>query len=211
MKNSQKFKIKLIVCKISCLLLTALIIYFIIKYGILELLPFFDKVVVILIGGIINICILIISLYYIVNLGRFTKEEKEKIYYDLDNNTEKVFKYFGLYITKNYIVFLGNKLNLFRLFVIPIKDIDAIDTQSDNRYYYRNRKNKSKNSFFHFVKASIKTDIMYGDNSLYVFNIICGKKVYCIATASTLNERKIKKIDEVADYICDRYENIDYI
>ena len=62
-----------------------------------------------------------------------------------------------------------------------------------------------------FIFASIKDDLAFGDNDRAVFNIICDKKVYCIATSNTLNKTKMKEIDEMADYICDKYKDIDYI
>ena len=129
-KNSQKFKLKLLISKISYVLLSALIIYIFTRYIIIKLLPFFDKWLVFSIYAFIVLSTLIILIYTIFNYNKFSKTQKEKICYDLDNNTEKVFEKFGLYITKNYIVCLGSKLNIFKLFVVPIKDIDAIDTHS---------------------------------------------------------------------------------
>lgn len=214
-KNSQKFKLKLLISKISYVLLSALIIYIFTHYIIFKLLPFFDKWIVLSIYAFITLSVLIILIYCINKNNNFSKNEKEKICYDLDNNTEKIFKKFGLYITKNYIVCIGSKLNIFKLFVVHIKDIKAIDTHDDDRYYhkyYYNKKNKSKNNrIFSFIKASAITDLVYGDNDICVFNIICDKKVYVVTTSHILNKKKIKQINEMADYICDRYKDIDYI
>lgn len=211
MKNSQKFKLKLLITKIFYILYSLLFIYFFTRYIIIYLLPFFNKCVVFSIYFFIVFSILIILIYLLTRYNNFSKDEKEKIYYDLDNNTEKVFEKYGLYITKNYIVCLGSKLNIFKLFVVHIKDIDAIDTHHDSRYFYKKKSEKTKHVFLSFIKACIKTDFIYGDNDLHVFNIICDKKVYCVTTASNLNKRKIKQINEMADYICDRYKHIDYI
>lgn len=211
MKHSQKFKLKLLISKISYVFLSALIIYIFTRYIIIELLPFFNKWVVLSTYAFIILSILIILIYSIIKINNFSKMEKEKICYDLDNNTEKVFEKFGLYITKNYIVCLGSKLNIFKLFVVPIDSINAIDTHKDSRYFYKKKGSKNKHQFLSFLKSSIKDDIMFGDSEIYVFNIICDKKIYSITTAHILNKRKIKQIDEIADYICDRYKDIDYI
>ncbi len=211
MKNSQKFKLKLLTTKVSYTLTSLLIIYIFTKYIISELTPLVDKWIVFTLYILVVLSILIILLYLITQYNNYSQEEKNKIYYDLDNNTEKIFKKFGLYITKNYIVCLGSKLNIFKLFVVPIKDIDAIDTSKDSRYYYRNKKVKKKASILFFIKASIKTEMMYGNSEIYVLNIISNKKVYSITTSYILNKRKLKQMDEVADYICNKYKDIDYI
>ena len=211
MKNSQKFKLKLLTTKVSYTLTSLLIIYIIVKYIISELTPLDDKWIVFTLYILVVLSILIILLCLITQYNNYSQEEKNKIYYDLDNNTEKIFKKFGLYITKNYIVCLGSKLNIFKLFVVPIKDIDAIDTSKDSRYYYRNKKVKKKASILFFIKASIKTEMMYGNSEIYVLNIISNKKVYSITTSYILNKRKLKQMDEVADYICNKYKDIDYI
>ena len=211
MKNSQKFKLKLLTTKVSYTLTSLLIIYIFTKYIISELTPLVDKWIVFTLYILVVLSILIILLYLITQYNNYSQEEKNKIYYDLDNNTEKIFKKFGLYITKNYIGCLGSKLNIFKLFVVPIKDIDAIDTNGDSRYYYRNKKVKKKASILFFIKASIKTEMMYGNSEIYVLNIISNKKVYSITTSYILNKRKLKQMDEVADYICNKYKDIDYI
>ena len=211
MKNSQKFKLKLLTTKVSYTLTSLLIIYIFAKYIISELTPLVDKWIVFTLYILVVLSILIILLCLITQYNNYSQEEKNKIYYDLDNNTEKIFKKFGLYITKNYIVCLGSKLNIFKLFVVPIKDIDAIDTSKDSRYYYRNKKVKKKASILFFIKASIKTEMMYGNSEIYVLNIISNKKVYSITTSYILNKRKLKQMDEVADYICNKYKDIDYI
>lgn len=211
MRNSQKFKLKLSINKISCILTTLLLIYLLIKYIIFEMIPFFPKIVIFIISAFLILSIGICAIYYIVSLNKLVKANQDEVLYELDNEIEKVFESYGLYITKNYIICIGSKFSLFKMFVIPIKNIDAIDTHNDSRYFYKKKGKKSKNGFLSFIKASIKTDIMYGDNDRAVFNVICGKKVYCITTSSRLNKAKMKKINEMADYICDRYKNIDYI
>ena len=209
MKNSQKFKSKLNRCRITCILFILFLIYLIIKNLILELGPYFKIEILIIICIFLISSILILIIYYMNFLNKLAKLGKEKIYKELDNNIQKKFEEFGLYITKNYIVCLGSRFDLFRLFVVPISSIDAIDTCKDSRYYYDK---KGKHGILWFLKASIKDDFMYGNNSnISVFNLICDKKVYSIATSSAFNKRKLKKIEEAAGYICDKYENIDWI
>ncbi len=187
------------------------ITYLLIKHVILKSIPYFRKEIIILISVFLIGSILILAIYYLVNLNKLSKLGKEKIYKELDSNTEKVFKEFGLYITKNYIVCLGSKINIFKLFVIPIDSINAIDTHTDSRYFYKNKKSKNKRKFLSFLKSSIQDDIMFGDSEIHVFNIICDKKIYSITTSHIFNKRKLKKIDEIADYICEKYKDIDWI
>ncbi len=212
MKHSQKFKLKLIICRISCIALMVAITFLLIKHIILELTPYFSKGIIILISVFLIGSILILAIYYMVNLNKLSKLGKEKIYKELDSNTQKIFKEFGLYITKNYIVCLGSKINIFKLFVIPIDSINAIDTHKDSRYFYKNKKSKNKHKFLSFLKSSIKDDIMFGDdNEIHVFNIICEKKIYSITTSHIFNKRKLMKINEIANYICEKHKNIDWI
>ena len=211
MKNSEKFKQKLIITKISYALLAIVLIYIITNYIFLKLLPFFDKIVIIPIYIVLIILILVCLLYYLITNNNFSKVEKQKILDELDNKIDKVFEEYGLYITKNYIVCIGNKSNIFKLFVVPIKNINAIDTHSDSRYYYRKRGNEPKHKFLSFITASIKDDLVHKDNDCAVFNIICDKKVYCITTSCYMNKKKIKQINEMADYICEKNNDIDYI
>lgn len=212
MKNSQQFKLKLTICKISCVLITFAIIYLLIKYVILNLIPYFGQLAIILIGTFIIGSIFVLAIYYMINLNKLSKLGKEKIYEELDNNIEKIFKEFGLYITKNYIVCLGSKINIFKLFVVPISSINAIDTHNDSRYFYQKRGIKNKHKFLSFLKSSIKYDILFSDNrEIHVFNIICDEKVYSVTTSHVFNKSKLKKIDEIADYMCEKYKDIDYI
>lgn len=208
MNNSKKVKHKILLNKLVSLVFTILAIYIIYNI-ILDLIPLLDKWVVIVIYSFFVISLIIFLIYYINGLDKFTRNKE--IFYELDNNIDKVFEKFGLYITKNYIICTGSKIDFITMFAVKIKDIDAIDTHNDSRYYYKKKCNKSKGNILSFIKSSIKTDIMFGNNDRAVFNIICGKSVYCIATSSYLNKYKIKKINEIADYICDKYKDIDYI
>lgn len=212
MKHSQKFKIKLNICRISCILLIVALTYLLIRYVVLELMPYFRKEIIILISIFLIGSLLRLAIYYMINLNKLSKLGKEKIYKELDSYTQKYFKEFGLYITKNYIVCLGSKINIFKLFVIPIDSIKAIDTHKDSRYFYKNKKRKNKHKFLSFLKSSIQDDIMFGDdNEIHVFNVICNKKVYSITTSHIFNKTKLKKIDEIANYICEKYKNIDWV
>ena len=149
------------------------ITYLLIKHVILKSIPYFRKEIIILISVFLIGSILILAIYYLVNLNKLSKLGKEKIYKELDSNTEKVFKEFGLYITKNYIVCLGSKINIFKLFVIPIDSINAIDTHTDSRYFYKNKKSKNKRKFLSFLKSSIQDDILFVDCEIHVFIICC--------------------------------------
>jgi len=209
MKNSEKFKLKLNINRAACIIVTLLTIYLFIKYIVLDLVPFFHPVAVIIISICMVLGICVCSVYYLINLNNLLKKDITNVLYELDYKLDKAYEKFGLYITENYIVCIGNWCVLFKMFIISIKDIDAIDTYHDSRFFYKKKSNKS--GFLSFIKASIKTDIMDRDNDMLVFNIICGKKVYCVTTASSLNKLKIKKINEMADYICDKYNHIDYI
>ena len=211
MINSEKFKSKLKTSKIAYIAFAIIVIYIFTKYVFKNLLPFFFFFILIPIYITIIVFILIILIYCLINNNRFSKEEKEIICNELDNKIDKIFDKYGLYITENYIVCLGSSISFFKLFVIPIKEIDAIDTHHDSRFHYRKRGKESKHKILSFIFASIKDDLVFGDNDRAVFNIICDKKVYCIATSNTLNKTKMKEIDEMADYICEKYKDIDYI
>lgn len=211
MKNSQKFKTKLIISKISHVLLTILLIYVFTKNIMMDLVPFFSKAIIIAIYTFIVGSILIILVYCLITKNRFSKEEKQKIYDELDNKIDKIFDKYGLYITENYIICMGSEINVFKLFAIPVKEIGAIDTYSDSRFFYVKKGKKIKHQFLSFINASIKTNLLYKDDHLNVFNIICDKKVYCITTSTSFNRKKMKQINEMADYICNKYPDIDYL
>ena len=139
MKNSRKYKLKVLKCKFSCIVVV-LMLYILYKYLLSKLIPYIDKSIVLVIFIVIIILILIIAISYILNLNKVSNEELKKVYYELDNNIDKIYNKYGLYITKNYIVCIGNKFNLFKLFFVPIKQIDAIDINKDSRYFYKNKK-----------------------------------------------------------------------
>lgn len=211
MENSQKFKLKYVICAISSVLITGIAIYLFLKCVLLNLVPYFEFSIINMIFLFITISILIWLISYLLKLNKVYIEYKIKVCDELDNNLEKVFTDYGLYLTKNYIVCLGSKLDLLKLFVVPIKDINAIDTHWDSRYFYKKKNSKSKKSFLSFIIAAIKTNIVFGDSDRVVFNIICDKNIYCVTTAHRSNKYKKRKINEMADYICDRYKDIDYI
>ena len=209
--NSNNFKSKITKCKIAYIILAAIIIFIITKYVFAEVLPHFDKMIVMPIYITIVALILIILVYCLINNNRFTSEEKRIICEELDFKIDKIFEEYGLYITENYIVYLGSKIDFFRLFAIPIKKIDAIDTHHDSRHHYKKRGKEEKHKFLSFTFGALKDDLAFGDNNRYVFNIICGKKVYNLMSSSPMNKGKTKAIDEMADYICSKYKDIDYI
>lgn len=207
MTIGKKLKQKILLNKIVSMLCSILVLYLIYKCIVLNLISIFDMWLIIVIYSFFIISILICFIYYISKLNKISNNNE--VFYELDNNLDKAFEKYGLYITKKYIVCTGSKINFFKIFVVEIKDINAIDTYYDSRCLYI--KKGSKKSLFSFITGSIKTNIMYGDNDRLVFNIISGKKVYCIATSSPLNKIKNKDIKQMADYICNKYKNIDYI
>ncbi len=201
MNNSKNVKIKARLNVIVSIVVLFLTLYLIYKYVMLDLIPLFNKWIVIGIYSFFAISISICFIHHINKLNKFLKNEN--VFYDLDNNLDKVFKKYGLYITKKYIICIGSKFNFFKTFAVKIKDIDAIDTYYDSRYTYRKKGVKS-------IMGLIKADIMHRNDTL-VFNIICGNRVYCITTCSELNKIKSKDIEQMADYICNKHKSIDYI
>lgn len=202
MNNSKNVKRKVQLNEIVSIVSLFVVLYLIYKYVMLDLISLFNKWIVIGIFSFFVISISICFIYHINKLNKFLKNEN--VFYDLDNNLDKVFKKYGLYITKKYIICIGSKFNFFKTFAVKIKDIDAIDTYDDSRYTYRKKGAK-------FIIGLIKADIMHSNDGILVFNIICGNKVYCITTCSVLNEIKSKDIEQMADYICNKHKNIDYI
>lgn len=107
--------------KISYIFVAILIIYLFTRYIITGLSPFFNKLIIIPIYICIVVSILVILVYCLITKNKFSKEEQYKIYDELDNKIEKTFNKYGLYITENYIICMGSKINIFKLFVVPIK------------------------------------------------------------------------------------------
>jgi hypothetical protein len=211
MNNSDKFKSKLITTKIAYVVMALIVAYVLKKVIYLGLKSLIDERIILPIYVVLVIFVVIIMVYYLLKNNSFSEEEKNIICDELDNKIDKVFNKYGLYITENYIVCIGGMLSFFKLFVIPIKEIDAIDTHSDDRFFYKKRGKKTKHKFLSFLSASVKNNLVYGDNDRAVFNIICGKKVFYVASSSYFNKIKIKEIDEIADYICNKYKDIDYL
>lgn len=202
MNNSKNVKRKIRLNEIVSIVSLFVVLYLIYKYVMLDLISLFNKWIVIGIFSFFVISISICFIHHINKLNKFLKNEN--VFYDLDHNLDKVFKKYGLYITKEYIICIGSKFNFFKTFAVKIKDIDAIDTYDDSRYTYRKKGAK-------FIIGLIKADIMHSNDGILVFNIICGNKVYCITTCSVLNKIKSKDIEQMADYICNKHKNIDYI
>lgn len=215
MKNSQKYKNQIKEDKILCIIFTILTILFLSFLIINSLETICNIITIVITCSVIDILILIIGFSYLKNVGKLPENEKDKIYYELDNKVEKVFEQYNLYITDNYIV----SIKSFKLFAIPIKDIQAIDTYKDSRYYHKyywtkrgEKKKKWYKSFIDYIKASILTKIiLYEDGEIHILNIICDKKVYNITTAHRNNKNKLKQIDAIAEYICNKNNNIDWI
>lgn len=202
MNNSKNVKRKVRLNEIVSIVSLFVVLYLIYKYVMLDLILLFNKWVVIGIFSFFVISISICFIHHINKLNKFLKNEN--VFYDLDHNLDKVFKKYGLYITKEYIICIGSKFNFFKTFAVKIEDIDAIDTYNDSRYTYRKKGAK-------FIIGLIKADIMHRNDGILVFNIICGNKVYCITNCSVLNKIKSKDIEQMADYICNKHKNIDYI
>lgn len=202
MNNSKNVKRRVRLNEIVSIVTLFVVLYLIYKYIMLDLISLFNKWIVIGIFSFFVISISICFIHHINKLNKFMKNEN--VFYDLDHNLDKVFKKYGLYITKKYIICIGSKFNFFKTFAVKIKDIDAIDTYNDSRYTYRKKGVK-------FITGLIKTDIMHRNDGYISFNIICDNKVYCITNCSVLNKIKSKDIEQMADYICNKHKNIDYI
>lgn len=202
MNNSKNVKRRVRLNEIVSIVTLFVVLYLIYKYIMLDLISLFNKWIVIGIFSFFVISISICFIHYINKLNKFMKNEN--VFYDLDHNLDKVFKKYGLFITKEYIICIGSKFNFFKTFAVKIKDIDAIDTHNDSRYTYRKKGTK-------FIIGSIKADIMNRNDGILVFNIICDNKVYCITNCNVLNKIKSKDIEQMADYICNKHKNIDYI
>lgn len=215
MKNSQKYENQIKEDKTLCIIFTIIAIFFLSFLIINNLVTICTTTTIIIICSIIDILIFIIGFNYLKNAGKLPENEKDKIYYELDNKIEKIFEKYNLYITNNYII----SINSFKSFVVPIKDIQAIDTYKDSRYFYKyyyakrgERKNKWYKSFVGYIKAKILTKLRLSeDGEIHILNIVCEKKVYNIATAHRNNKKKLAEIEEIAEYICNKNDNIDWI
>ena len=213
MKNSQKIIKKIKEDKNTCLGLTFGSIMFITAVVINNLNSICNNVTIFIVCAIIDCIILIIGFSYFINIGKIP--EKNKIYYELDNNLNKVFEQYNLYITDNYVV----SINTFKLFAISIKDIQAVDTHKDNRYHYKyywskrgEKRKKGLKRFLAYIKASFLTKLHFSeDSNIHTLNIISNKKIYNITTANGFNKKKLKEMDEIAEYICNISDKIDWI
>ena len=108
MNNSRKVKRKITLNKVVSLTFVILTMYLIYKYVILNLILFFNKWLVIGIYCFFLLSILIIWIAYINKLNIINRNKD--VFYDLDNNIDKEFEKYGLYITKKYIVCIGSKI-----------------------------------------------------------------------------------------------------
>ena len=200
MKCSKLFKRKMLINNIAYLSIFLTCI-FILVYIFINDNSYQDHLIIYILIGIILISILlIISLKW---LNRFSKQEKKIIYDELDNHLEKAFYNYGLFITTNYIICIGEQVDITRLYVIPIKDISAIDINYNNQDKY---KHKFLNIFL-FINSSSKKRIL--DD--YVLTIICGKKFYNIKTISRKDSKRKEELNEIIEYLKQKYSNIDFV
>ena len=102
---------KTIMCQIVSIVSLFVVLYLIYKYVMLDLISLFNKWIVIGIFSFFVISISICFIHHINKLNKFIKNED--VFYDLDNNLDKEFKKYGLYITKKYIICIGSKFNFF--------------------------------------------------------------------------------------------------
>lgn len=209
MKNSTRFKLKVKTNKYVCIVFTLLIIFLFVKYLINNLIGFSSHIFVVGVYSLIVLFTIVCMATYLVKLNKLLENDNDKFLDELDNKLDKTYGKYGLYITENYIVCIGKWYSLFNIFVVEVKDIDAVDTHGDHRYLYK-KKVKGEKVILYFFKSIIDRIVIGGKDRL-VFNIICNKDVYRITSTTSANKTKVKEIDKMADYICDKNEDIDCI
>lgn len=211
MRNSEKFKRKMLINKFVYTV-AGLLFIFIFTFGIFKkFLPYSNLTIAIILYVFIIFTAYLIVKDSIKYVMRFSKDDYNKIFEELDYKIDKEYDKYGIYITENYIIGIGSKFDFLTSVAVPIKDIDAINTHGDIGHHYRNKKQKQDTSISTFIADEVLNKISGRDNDIYVFNIICGKKVYNLARTTFLRSKKTKDLDEIADYICNKYKDIDYI
>lgn len=163
-----------------------------------KLLPFY-------IGGIIivTIIIVIVILKY-PDYCKLTDEEKKEIENELDNKIERGFPRYGIYITENYLVRMGDPT-----FAVPIKEILAISNYGYRGYLYN--KKKRKFSIIRIILSSILD--FNGDRASKGQSVIIvtNKKRYRMGYYYFLNGKTSKDLEKIVNYICEKNKKIDWV
>ncbi len=181
MKNSEKFLKKLKLVIVSHIITALLIIGYLTKIALIDLLPYFEKKYVIPFYIILVIFILIILYEIITTRYNYSEEEKRIICDELDNKLDKVFPRYGLYITENYIVHTSKTYDIYSVVAVPIEKIDGI----------------------YIGKIIIRS----GKPIKYSLILTSGTKMYHVINSDPLYKEKIARIDEMGNYLLERCYN----
>lgn len=201
--KDDKMQSRGLVIALQCFL-SALIIQLLLNYKASfsnKQLPFY------IIGGIIIITILIIIVivkypdYY-----KLTDDEYKVIADEIDNKIERGFPQYGIYITENYLVHMGNSIST-HSFAVPFKDILAISNYGGGGYTYS--KNKRRNSFLRILLFHIfDIDDDFYDHSVIV---VTRKRRYRLGYYYRLNGKRGKDLEKITEYICNKNSKIDWV
>lgn len=165
------------------------------------LLPFY------IIAGIIIITILIIVVVIkYTDYYKLTDDDYKIIANELDTKIEKEFPQYGIYITENYLVHMGNSIST-HSFAVPFKDILAISNYGGGGYTYS--KNKRRNSFLRILLFHIfDIDDDFYDHSVIV---VTRKRRYRLGYYYRLNGKRGKDLEKITEYICNKNSKIDWV
>ncbi len=181
MKNSEKFLKKLKLVIVSHIITALLIIGFLTKIVLIDLLPYIEKKYVIYSYIILVIFILIILYEIITTRYNYSMTEKRMICEELDNKLDKEFPRYGLYITENYIVHTSKPYDIYNVVAVPIEKIDGI----------------------YIGKVIIRS----GKPRKYSLILTSGTKIYYVITTDPLYKEKVARIDEMGNYLLERCFN----
>ena len=180
MKNSEKFLKKLKLVIVSHIITALLIIGYLTKIALIDLLPYLEKKYVIPFYIILVIFILIILYEIIITRYNYSEEEKRIICDELDNKLDKEFPRYGLYITENYIVHTRKPYDIYSVVAVPIEEVDGI-----------------------FMGETLRQ----GEFKAYILVLTSGTKYYQVISADYLYKEKIARIDEMGNYLLERCYN----
>lgn len=181
MKNSEKFLKKLKLVIVSHIITALLIIGYLTKIALIDLLPYLEKKYVIPFYIVLVIFILIILYEMITTRYNYSEEEKRIICDELDNKLDKEFPRYGLYITENYIVHTSKTYDIYRVVAVPIEKVDGI----------------------YIGKIIIRS----GKPRKYSLILTSGTKMYQVISSDLLYKEKIARIDEMGNYLLERCYN----
>ncbi len=181
MKNSEKFLKKLKLVIVSHIITALLIIGYLTKVALIDLLPYLEKKYVIPFYIVLVIFILIILYEIITTRYNYSEEEKRIICDELDNKLDKEFPRYGLYITENYIVHTSKTYDIYNVVAVPIEEVDGI----------------------YIGKFIIRS----GKPSKYSLILTSGTKMYHVINSDPLYKEKIARIDKMGNYLLERCYN----